>query len=70
MQTSMDKAGSDGMNLSPDYSAAFCVLETDNPKLTGHGMVSILSLGPFECLSNSNRRRSRLVVEMSLSVAR
>jgi hypothetical protein len=70
MQTSLDKAGSDGMNLSPDYSAAFCVLETDDPRLTGHGMVSNLILAVFECLSNGNRRPSRLAVAMSLSVVR
>lgn len=39
LKTSLDKAGSDGMNLSPDYSAAFCVLVTDDPNFTGHGMV-------------------------------
>ncbi|KAL6364302.1 hypothetical protein LRP88_02221 [Fusarium phalaenopsidis] len=43
--TSLDKAGSDGMNLSPDYSAAFCVLETDDPRLTGHGMTFTIGRG-------------------------
>ncbi|KAF4428269.1 mandelate racemase [Fusarium austroafricanum] len=43
--TSLDKAGSDGMNLSPDYSAAFCVLETDNSSFTGHGMTFTIGRG-------------------------
>ena len=36
--TSLDKTGSDAMNAAGDYSAAYCILETDS-KLTGHGMV-------------------------------
>ncbi|KAI3575738.1 enolase C-terminal domain-like protein [Fusarium oxysporum f. sp. albedinis] len=43
--TSLDKAGSDGMNLSPDYSAAFCVLVTDDPNFTGHGMTFTIGRG-------------------------
>lgn len=36
--TSLDKTGSDAMNESGDYSAAYCILETDSD-YTGHGMV-------------------------------
>lgn len=36
--TSLDKTGSDAMNAAGDYSAAYCILETDSD-LTGHGMV-------------------------------
>lgn len=38
--TSLDKTGSDAMNAAGDYSAAYCVLETDS-KHSGHGMVSV-----------------------------
>lgn len=38
-QTSLDKTGSDGMNKGPDYSAAYCILQT-NSEDSGHGMVS------------------------------
>ncbi len=36
--TSLDKTGSDAMNAAGDYSAAYCILETDS-KYSGHGMV-------------------------------
>lgn len=36
--TSLDKTGSDAMNAAGDYSAAYCILETDS-KFSGHGMV-------------------------------
>lgn len=36
--TSLDKTGSDAMNAAGDYSAAYCILETDS-QLAGHGMV-------------------------------
>ncbi|CAK7213460.1 L-galactonate dehydratase [Sporothrix curviconia] len=42
--TSLDKTGSDGMNLSPDYSAAFCIVETDS-EFIGHGMTFTIGRG-------------------------
>ena len=30
--------GSDAMNPDPDYSAAYVILRTDNPRLEGHGL--------------------------------
>jgi L-galactonate dehydratase len=36
--TSLDKTGSDAMNAAGDYSAAYCILQTDS-KFSGHGMV-------------------------------
>lgn len=36
--TSLDKTGSDAMNAAGDYSAAYCILET-NAQYSGHGMV-------------------------------
>ena len=38
--TSLDKTGSDAMNAAGDYSAAYCILET-NSSYSGHGMVSL-----------------------------
>ena len=37
--TSRGLDGSDAMNKEPDYSAALVILETDDPKLQGHGFV-------------------------------
>ena len=39
--TSLDKTGSDAMNAAGDYSAAYCILQTDS-EFNGHGMVSFL----------------------------
>jgi L-fuconate dehydratase len=36
--TSSQLDGSDAMNTAPDYSAAYCIVETDCPGLTGHGL--------------------------------
>jgi L-galactonate dehydratase len=36
--TSLDKTGSDAMNAAGDYSAAYCILQTDS-EFNGHGMV-------------------------------
>jgi L-galactonate dehydratase len=40
--TSLDKTGSDAMNLACDYSAAYCILKTDSD-YSGHGMVCFVS---------------------------
>jgi L-galactonate dehydratase len=48
--TSLDKAGSDAMNAAGDYSAAYCILETD-VGLSGHGMVSIGPRGSISRIS-------------------
>ncbi|RYP81821.1 hypothetical protein DL770_005776 [Monosporascus sp. CRB-9-2] len=42
--TSLDKTGSDAMNAAGDYSAAYCILETDS-KYTGHGMTFTIGRG-------------------------
>jgi L-galactonate dehydratase len=44
--TSLDKTGSDAMNTAGDYSAAYCILNTDS-KYSGHGMVPLLPHCPF-----------------------
>ncbi|OHF00296.1 mandelate racemase/muconate lactonizing enzyme domain-containing protein [Colletotrichum orchidophilum] len=42
--TSLDKTGSDAMNAAGDYSAAYCILETDS-KYSGHGMTFTIGRG-------------------------
>jgi L-fuconate dehydratase len=37
--------GSDAMNPDPDYSAAYCIVETSDPGLTGHGLAFTLGRG-------------------------
>ena len=43
--------GSDAMNPDPDYSAAYVVLETDTPGLTGHGMTFTIGRGTEVCVA-------------------
>lgn len=47
--TSLDKTGSDAMNAAGDYSAAYCILETDS-QYAGHGMVCDLCCLPLHCI--------------------
>ncbi|EGX95666.1 L-galactonate dehydratase [Cordyceps militaris CM01] len=42
--TSLDKTGSDAMNAAGDYSAAYCILDTDSPH-AGHGMTFTIGRG-------------------------
>lgn len=41
--------GSDAMNADPDYSAAYCILHTDTPGLTGHGLTFTIGRGNDLC---------------------
>jgi L-fuconate dehydratase len=42
--------GSDAMNQDPNYSAAYLILETDDPDLTGHSLVFTIGRGnDLEC---------------------
>jgi L-fuconate dehydratase len=43
--TSRTLDGSDAMNPDPDYSAAYCVVETSEPGLSGHGLAFTLGRG-------------------------
>ena len=43
--TSQMLDGSDAMNPDPDYSAAYCILETDDPTLEGHGLTFTIGRG-------------------------
>src|SRR3546814_14670557 len=45
----MQLDGSDAMNPDPDYSAAYCILETDQAGLTGHGLTFTIGRGNDIC---------------------
>lgn len=47
--TSLALDGSDAMNPDPDYSAAYVILETDNPALKGHGLTFTIGRGNEIC---------------------
>jgi L-fuconate dehydratase len=50
--TSRSGAGSDAMNPNPDYSAAYVVLETDDPSgLAGHGLTFTIGRGTEICVA-------------------
>jgi L-fuconate dehydratase len=63
--TSRDSIGSDAVNLSPDYSAAYCILET-NHDLKGYGLTFTLGRGTELCVE-ALRYLSRFVIGRSLS---
>ena len=46
--TALARDGSDAMNPDPDYSAAYCILETDSG-LTGHGLTFTIGRGNDIC---------------------
>jgi len=48
--TSREHIGSDAVNKDPDYSAAYCILETD-AGLEGHGLTFTLGRGTELCVS-------------------
>ncbi|WP_262287719.1 MULTISPECIES: L-fuconate dehydratase [unclassified Pantoea] len=47
--TSLTMDGSDAMNPDPDYSAAYVILDTDNPALQGHGLTFTIGRGNEIC---------------------
>lgn len=47
--TSLALDGSDAMNPDPDYSAAYVILETDDPALKGHGLTFTIGRGNEIC---------------------
>lgn len=58
--------GSDAMNPDPDYSAAYVVLQTDNPQgLAGHGMTFTIGRGNELCVAAIEALRP-LVVGLSV----
>jgi L-fuconate dehydratase len=49
--TSLSLDGSDAMHRRPDYSAAYVVLTTDDPDLSGHGLTFTNGRGTEVCLA-------------------
>ena len=47
--TSRESIGSDAVNKDPDYSAAYCILET-NTGIEGHGLTFTLGRGNELCV--------------------
>jgi L-galactonate dehydratase len=56
--TSLDKTGSDAMNAAGDYSAAYCILETDS-EFSGHGMVRSPNTPPIPPWARYHSNASR-----------
>lgn len=52
--TSKNLEGSDAMNPDPDYSAAYVILETNNPNLQGHGLTFTIGRGNELCAAAVN----------------
>lgn len=48
--TSKSLDGSDAMNKDPDYSAAYVILKTNDPKLEGHGLTFTEGRGNELCV--------------------
>ncbi len=48
--TSREQIGSDAVNKDPDYSAAYCILETDG-EFEGHGLTFTLGRGTDLCVA-------------------
>lgn len=62
--TSKQSIGSDAVNKDPDYSAAYCILETDG-SVEGHGLTFTLGRGTELCVAAINYL-SRFVVGRKL----
>ena len=48
--TSRQLDGSDAMNPDPDYSAAYCIVDTSDDGLHGHGLAFTLGRGTELCV--------------------
>jgi L-fuconate dehydratase len=58
--TSRQQIGSDAVNKDPDYSAAYCILETDC-ELQGHGLTFTLGRGTELCVTALEYLSRRIV---------
>ncbi len=63
--TSREQIGSDAVNKDPDYSAAYCILETNNG-LEGHGLTFTLGRGT-DLVVQALKYLTRYVVNRTLS---
>jgi L-fuconate dehydratase len=59
--TSLTADGSDAMNKDADYSAAYLVLETDEPGLAGHGFTFTIGRGNDLCVAAARQRAQPLI---------
>ena len=59
--TSRTFAGSDAMNVDPDYSAAYVILRTNQDGLEGHGLTFTIGRGNDVCCAVIEAIASRLV---------
>jgi L-alanine-DL-glutamate epimerase-like enolase superfamily enzyme len=59
--TSLTQDGSDAMNKDGDHSAAYVVLHTDDPALTGHGFTFTIGRGNDLCVAAAGQRAQPLV---------
>ena len=64
--TSQSLDGSDAMNPDPDYSAAYVILETDEPGLEGHGLTFTIGRGNEICCCRDRGACAHLVVGLDL----
>jgi L-fuconate dehydratase len=58
--TSRGLHGSDAMNPDPDYSAAYVVIETSSPALSGHGLTFTIGRGNELCVAAIDALMPRL----------
>jgi len=63
--TSREQIGSDAVNKDPDYSAAYCILETDQ-RLNGYGLTFTLGRGTELCVQ-AVRYLSRYVIGRTIA---
>ena len=59
--TSLTADGSDAMNKDGDYSAAYVVLETDDPEISGFGFTFTIGRGNDLCAAAARQRAAPLV---------
>ncbi|TDC20527.1 L-fuconate dehydratase [Streptomyces sp. 8K308] len=59
--TSLSQDGSDAMNKDGDYSAAYVVIRTDDPRLSGYGFTFTIGRGNDVCVLAAEQRGLPLV---------
>lgn len=59
--TSLTQDGSDAMNKDGDYSAAYVVVHTDDPALSGHGFTFTIGRGNDLCVAAAEQRAAALI---------
>lgn len=67
--TSRSLDGSDAMNPDPDYSAAYVILDTDQPGVSGHGLTFTIGRGNDICCM-AIRAMEHLVVGLDVEAFR